>query len=96
MTEQKKQYVEIDASAWLNKDGVEVSVFIGDDASEACTTNVQSYEMLVEQSIGCHCTHGRLTNKFGYDNIGEAEDIVIALEEAATLARELFESLKDE
>ena len=92
MTE--KVYIEIDASPWMDADGVLTSVWIG-DACEPCYENKQTYEELITKELEAHTVHGRLTNKYGHDNIREAEKFVVALETAAERARALFENLKN-
>lgn len=92
MTE--KVYIEIDASSWMDAEGVLTSVWIG-DACEPCYENRVSYEELVDKELEAHTVFGKLTNEYGHDNIGSAEQFVIALEEAAKRARALFEDLKN-
>lgn len=91
MTE--KVYIEMDASAWMDADGVDTCVFIGDGCAPVYSSKV-SYEELIDQELEAHTVRGRLTNEYGHDNIGSAEKFVIALEEAAVRARGLFEDLK--
>lgn len=90
----EKVYIEIDASPWMDADGVLTSVWIG-DACEPCYEQRVSYEELIQKELEGHTVHGRLTNEYGHDNIGEAEKFVIALEEAAVRARALFEELQN-
>ena len=92
MTE--KVYIEIDASPWMDAEGVLTSVWIG-DACEPCYEKRVSYEELVDKELEAHTVFGKLTNEYGNDNIGSAEKFVIALEEAAVRARTLFEELKN-
>lgn len=89
----EKVYIEIDASPWMDADGVETCVYIG-DACEPCYEQRVSYEELVDKELEAHTIHGRLTNEYGYDNIRDAEKFVVALEEAAKRARALFEDLQ--
>ena len=89
-----KTYIEIDASAWMDAEGVLTSVWFG-EACEPCYEERVSYEELVEKELEAHTVQGRLTNEYGHDNIGDAEKFVIALEEAAVRARALFEDLKN-
>ena len=90
----EKVYIEIDASPWMDAEGVMTSVWIG-DACEPCYENRVSYEELVDKELEAHTVYGKLTNEYGHDNIGSAEKFVIALEEAAVRARTLFEELKN-
>ena len=90
------QYVKIDTSAWLTEDGVESTVYIGNDGCEPVAIKVESFDELIHEALGSYCSYGQLSNKFGNDNIGEAEKVVIALEDAAVLAREVFEGLKEQ
>lgn len=90
----EKHYIEIDAIPWLDENGVDVSVFLG----ESCEPNFKqswSYEELIANELNAHTVHGKLTNEYGYDNISKAEKSVIALEEAAVYARKRFEELQN-
>ena len=91
----EKVYIEIDASPWMDAEGVMSSVWLG-DACEPCYENKQSYEELINKELEAHTVHGKLTNEYGCDNIGEAEKFVLALEQATTYARRRFEELKGE
>lgn len=90
----EKVYIEIDASPWMDADGVLTSVWIG-DACEPCYEKHVSYEELIDKELEAYTVHGKLTREFGNDNIGDAEKFVVAFEEAAKYARERFEDLKD-
>lgn len=85
-----KVYIEIDASPWMDADGVDTCVFIGDGCAPVYSSKV-SYEELVDKELEAHTVRGRLTGH----NIDEAEKFVVALEEAAVRARALFEDLQD-
>ena len=89
----EKVYIEIDAGAWLYASGIETAVYIG-DGCEPCYINKETYEELIDKELEAHTVHGKLTNEYGHDNIGAAEDFVVGLENAATYARERFEELK--
>jgi hypothetical protein len=91
---ENKVYIEIDASPWMDANGVLTSVWFG-DACEPCYEKLETYEELIKKELEAHTVHGRLTNEYGHDNIGDAEKFVIALEEAAVLARARFEELQD-
>ena len=91
----EKVYIEIDASSWFDADGVITSVWIG-DACEPCYENKKTYRELVNQELEAHTVHGKLTNEYGCDNIGAAEDFVRELETTALYARQRFEELKNE
>jgi hypothetical protein len=98
MTDSKKRSfncVKIDACAWLTEDGVESTVYIGNDDDPAAI-NVEPFDELIHQALSSYCSYGKISNKSGNDNIGEAEKVVIALEDAAVLAREVFEGLKEQ
>lgn len=90
-----KVYIEIDASPWMDAEGVLTSVFMG-DACEPCYEERVSYEELIDRELEAHTVHGKLTAEYGHDNIGDAEKFVVALEEAAVYARRRFEELKGE
>jgi len=89
-----KMYIEIDASPWMDADGVEVCVYIGETCEPNYSVKV-TYDELIDKELDAHTVRGRLTNEYGCDNIGEAEKFVVALETAAKRAREVFEGLKD-
>lgn len=91
---ENKVYIEIDANAWMDAEGVLTSVWLG-ETCEPCYEERVSFEELVDKELESHTVHGRLTNEYGHDNIGSAEKFVIALEEAAVRARALFEDLKN-
>jgi hypothetical protein len=91
---ENKVYIEIDASPWMDANGVLSSVWFG-DACEPCYEKLETYEELIKKELESHTVRGRLTNEYGHDNIGAAEKFVIALEEAAVHARALFEELQD-
>jgi hypothetical protein len=91
----EKFYIEIDAGSWLDATGVETTVYLG-DTCEPCYTNKESFEELIDKELEAHTVHGKLTNEYGHDNIGSAEESVIALEQAAVYARKRFEELKSE
>lgn len=91
----EKYYIEIDASPWMDKNGINVSVYLG----ESCEPNFEriwTYEELIDSELDAHTVRGKLTNEYGHDNIGTAEKSVIALEEAAVYARKRFEELQNE
>lgn len=85
----KKVYIEIDASPWMDAKGVTTSVFMG-DACEPCYESVTPFKELIDKELGAHTVYGKLTG----DNVGYAEELVIALEEAAVYARKRFEELQ--
>lgn len=89
----EKVYIEIDASPWMDAEGVMSSVWLG-DACEPCYENKKTYRELVKQELEAHTVHGKLTNEYGHDNIATAEEFVIALEEAAKYARKKWEKLQ--
>jgi hypothetical protein len=91
----EKFYIEIDAGSWLDATGVETTVYLG-DTCEPCYTNKESFEELIDKELEAHTVRGKLTNEYGHDNIGSAEESVIALEQAAVYARKRFEELKSE
>lgn len=91
----KKVYIEIDVSPWMDAEGVLTSVWLG-DAGEPCYEERKTYEELITQELESHTVREILTNKHGHDNIGSAEKFVVALEEAAVFARKRFEELQDE
>lgn len=91
----EKFYIEIDAGSWLDATGVETTVYLG-DTCEPCYVNKESFEELIDKELEAHTVHGKLTNEYGHDNIGSAEESVIALEQAAVYARKRFEELKSE
>lgn len=87
----ERVYIEIDASPWMDANGVTTSVFLG-DAGEPSYENIFTFKELIDRELDAHTIHGKLTG----DNVGYAEELVIALEEAAKYARTRFEELKDE
>ena len=91
----EKVYIEIDASPWMDANGVLTSVWLG-EACEPCYEHTTPYEELIDKELEAYTVHGKLTEEFGNDNIGNAEKFVVALEEAAKYTRERFEELKDE
>jgi hypothetical protein len=91
----EKVYIEIDAGTWLDATGVETTVYLG-DACDPCYTKKESYVELINRELEAHTVHGKLTNVYGHDNIGAAENFVLALEQAATYAYERFQELKGE
>lgn len=82
-----KVYIEIDATPWMEADGISTSVFIG-DGCEAAYESKHTYEELINQELEAHTVFGKLT-----DYADDAERFVIALEEAAKHARTRFEEL---
>lgn len=86
----EKVYIEIDASPWMDAKGVNTSVFIGD--GEPCYADITTYKELIDKEIMAYTFCGKLTG----DNIGYAEEFVIALEEAAVYARKRFEELSSD
>ena len=92
---ESKVYIQIDASAWIDAEGVLTSVWLG-ETCEPCYEERVSFEELIGKELEAHTVRGRLTNEYGHDNIGSAEKFVIALEEAAVRARTLFEELQDD
>ena len=50
-----KQFVEIDALPWMTKGcNIEVSVFLGKDASEPCYENIVSLIELIDQELNSY------------------------------------------
>ena len=89
----EKFYIEIDASPWMDVDGVSTAVWIG-DACEPCYENKQTYEELIDKELEAHTVRGKLTNEYGHNNIDSAERFVIAMEACAKYARRRFEELQ--
>jgi len=89
MTE--KVYIEIDASSWMDEDGIFTSVWLGDTCEPSYEAR-KSYEELVDQELYSHTVRDKLIDK----NIDEAEKFVFALEKLAVYARKRFEELQDE
>ena len=90
----EKVYIEIDASPWMDAEGVLTSVWLG-DACEPCFEHRETYEQLIDKELESHTVGGKLTNEYGHDNIGEAEKFVKALIQASMYARKRFDELQD-
>lgn len=82
-------FIELETSPWMDSNGITTSVFIG-DACDPCYESVHTYQELIEKELQAHTVYGKLIN----DNIGYAEELVIALEEAAAYARARFLELQ--
>lgn len=89
MTE--KVYIEIDASPWMDENGVLASVWFG-DACEPCYEHLTTYEELIDKNLEAFCVFGKLKGK----NADDAELFVKKLEEVAVYARQRFEELKED
>lgn len=95
MKVKQRLYVEIDASLWIDADGLTQSIYMG-DASDPVYEKTTPFFELVDSELDAHTVNGVLTRKHGRDNIKIAEYFVTQLEDAAEYARKRFEGLKDE
>ena len=85
----EKVYIEIDTSPWMDANGIESSVYLGDGCEPVYNSKL-TYKELIDQELEAHTIFGKLTG----NNIEYAEEFVIALEEAAAYARKRFEELQ--
>lgn len=49
-----KKHVEIEASAWLTETGVETTVYIGEGADTPVVSGHETYNELIERSLGAY------------------------------------------
>jgi hypothetical protein len=90
----ERVYIEIEASPWMDEDGVTTTVFIG-DAGEPCYEESFTFKELIDKELEAHTVRGKLTNEYGHNNIDRAMDFVIALQKAAKYAEKRFVELND-
>ena len=81
--------IEIDASPWMDANGIESSVYLGDGCEPVYNSKL-TYKELIDQELEAHTICGKLTG----NNIEYADKFVTALEEAVAYARIRFEELQ--
>ena len=84
--ESKISKIELDTSAWIDEDGVGISIYVGEGCEPVVETTFD-FEALIENHFWCYTVNDRIRPL----DFADAEATVIKLEQMAKYARNMLE-----